>query len=60
MISELQIGDLAKFHCFDGSIITVQITEINDDIIYGKSEFGYHWANLKDVEVTKGNNPYED
>lgn len=47
----LQVGDFVKFHCFDGSTVVVQITEIHDGIIYGKSEFGYHWANPENVEL---------
>lgn len=51
----MKIGDLAKFHCFDGSI-EVKITEINDNIVCGKSEFGYHWSNPKDVELMPDSN----
>ena len=49
-IKDLSVGDLAIFHCFDGSTITVQITEIHDGIVYGKSSIGVHWANPKDIE----------
>lgn len=50
-IKDLSVGDLAVFHCFDGSTIEVQITEIHDKIVYGKSSIGYHWANPKNVEL---------
>ena len=50
-IKNLSVGDWTIFHCFDGSTITVQITEIHDGIIYGKSSIGYHWANPEDVEL---------
>jgi len=55
-IKDLSVGDLAIFHCFDGSTIEVQITEINDEIVYGKSSIGGHWANPKDVELISKNN----
>jgi len=55
-IKDLSVGDLAVFHCFDGSTIEVQITEIHDKIVYGKSSIGEHWANPKDVERISKNN----
>lgn len=48
--NNLKIGDKVKFHCFDGSTIDVEVTEINDGLVYGKSQFGSHWADMKDVE----------
>ncbi len=55
-IKDISVGDLAVFHCFDESTIEVEITEINDGLIYGKSQFGSHWANPKDVELISKNN----
>lgn len=55
-IKDISVGDLAVFHCFDGSTIEVQITEIYDKIIYGKSFIGEHWANPEDVELITKNN----
>lgn len=55
-IKDISVGDLAVFHCFDGSTITVQITEIRDKIVYGKSSISYHWANPEDVELISKNN----
>lgn len=50
-LKDLSVGDWAVFHCFDRSTIEVQITEIRDKIVYGKSSIGYHWANPEDVEL---------
>jgi len=36
--------------------IEVQITEINDEIVYSKSSIGGHWANPEDVELISKNN----
>ena len=55
-LKDLSVGDLAVFHCFDGSTIEVEVTEINDALIYGKSQFGNHWADIKDVERIAKNN----
>ena len=55
-IKDLSVGDWAIFHCFGGSTIEVQITEIHDKIVCGKSSIGYHWANPKDVERISKNN----
>jgi len=55
-IKDISVGDLAVFHCFDGSTIEVQITEICDKIVYGKSSIGNHWANPEDVELVSKNN----
>ena len=48
--NNLKIGDKVKFHCFDRSTIDVEVTEINDGLVYGKSQLGSHWADMKDVE----------
>ena len=50
-IQDISVGDLAVFHCFDGSTIEVQITEIRDKIVYGKSSIGNHWANPENIEI---------
>ncbi len=55
-IKDISVGDLAIFHCFDGSTIEVEVTEINDGLVYGKSQFGSHWANPEDVELISKNN----
>ena len=51
--NRIEIGDKVKFHCFDGGTIIVEVTEINDGLIYGKSQFGTHWANPENVELVK-------
>lgn len=49
--NNLKIGDKVKFHCFDGSTIVVEVTSANKGIVYGKSQFGSHWADMSDVEI---------
>jgi hypothetical protein len=49
--NNLKIGDKVKFHCFDRSTIVVKITNVDNGIVYGKSQFGSHWANISDVEI---------
>ena len=49
--NNLKIGDKVKFHCFDRSTIVVKITYVDNGIVYGKSQFGSHWANISDVEI---------
>lgn len=49
--NNLKIGDKVKFHCFDGSTIVVEVTNVNNGIVYGKSQFGSHWADMRDVEI---------
>ena len=53
---DLSVGDWAVFHCFDGSTIEVEVTKINNGLVYGKSQFGSHWADMKDVERISKNN----
>ena len=55
-IKDISVGDWAIFHCFDGSAIEVQITEIRDKIVYGKSSVSNHWANPENVELVSKNN----
>lgn len=51
---ELKIGMNVYFNCFDGSKITVKITGIENDMVYGVSDNGSnHWCNIKDVEPIK-------
>lgn len=45
----MKVGDKVKIRCFDGSIIDITITSIDEHNVYGTSDFGSHWANKKDV-----------
>ncbi len=49
--NSLKIGDKVKFHCFDKSTIVVEVTDINNGIVYGKSQFGNHWADMSNVQI---------
>ena len=48
-MENIMIGDLVKLHCFDKSVITIKVTEIHENILYGKSSSGSHWGNKNDI-----------
>ena len=50
---ELMFGNYVYFNCFDGSKIVVKLTGVVNNIIYGDSEFGSHWCDIKNVEPIK-------
>lgn len=47
---ELKLGNWVKFLTVDGGEVCVQVTQITDGIIYGRSEKGLHWAYIRHVE----------
>ena len=51
----MKVGDKVKFRCFDGSVIDITVTSIDEHHVYGTSDCGsHHWANKKDVMSKKG------
>lgn len=48
--NELLYGIYVYFNCFDGSKITVKVTGFKDGVVYGVSEHGSHWCNIRKVE----------
>ena len=49
-VNDLMNGIYVYFNCFDGSKIIVKVTGFNDNIVYGNSKHGSHWANINEVE----------
>ena len=45
----VKVGDSVKIRCFDGSIIDITVTSTDEQNVYGTSDCGNHWANLKDI-----------
>ena len=53
--NDITVGDLVELKCFDGSVIQMTVTEVNDSMIVGQNNEGTHWGNPSDVKLIEKN-----
>ena len=53
--NDIKVGDLVELKCFDGSVIQMTVTEVNDSMIVGQNNEGTHWGNPSGVKLIEKN-----